>query len=362
MEKALPVSESGRRWHRGLWLQPLRWIVLALAPLLLFALFLLAVGADPIDTYATMFSSALGDRYGLSEVLLRAAPILLAGLATAIPAHVRLINVGGEGQIAMGALATTFAAVALGDTFPSFVTLPILLLAGMLGGAIWAGIPAVLRVTMQLNETISTLLFNYIAVLVLGYFVHGILKDPESFNWPFSPPFAEAARIGTVGGTRLHWGVILAPIAAVAVWYLINKTYVGLRLRVIGGNPEAARRAGMFVSRIQVAMFLLAGALAGAAGMLEVAGIEGRLRPTTGVGLGYVGFLAAWMVSQNPLWLMGSSFLLAVIAVSGDALQMTANLPASSVNILMALVLIVVLIRFQFPTFKGSDAGDSAES
>ncbi|MEM7127245.1 MAG: ABC transporter permease [Chloroflexota bacterium] len=323
----------------------LQWLGLILGPLILFALFLLAVGADPIRTFRMMFNSAFGDRYGIGEVLIAAAPFALAGLATAIPARVRLVNVGAEGQLAIGALTATFAAVALMDTFPKLITLPLLVLAGAVGGALWSTLAGFLRVRFQLNETISTLLLNYVAFLVVGYFVHGILRDPDSFNWPFSPPFVDAARFTTIGGTRLHWGVILAPLIALLTWYVIARTFIGLRLRVVGGNPEAARRAGYDVDRIQLWVFVVAGALAGIAGMVEVVGVEGRLRPTTGVGIGYVGFLAAWMVNHHPLWLIGSSLLLAVIAVSGDSLQIAASLPASSVNILMALVLIGVLMR-----------------
>ena len=322
-----------------------RWLGLLLGPLAIFALFLLTVGADPLRTFRMMYNSALGDRFGIGEVLLQAAPFALAALATMIPAKVRLVNVGAEGQLTIGALTTTFAAVALSDALPAYLTIPILVLAGAAGGAFWSFTAGILRVRFKLNETISTLLLNYVAILVLGYFVHGILRDPDSFNWPFSPPFAEPARLATIGGTRLHWGVILAPIAAILVWYLLSRTFVGLRLRVVGGNPEAARRAGYNVERIQLWVFIAAGALAGIAGMLEVAGVEGRLRPTTGIGYGYVGFLAAWMVNHHPLWLIGSSLLLAIISVSGDALQIAADLPSSSVNILMAMVLIGVLMR-----------------
>ena len=327
------------------WGTLLRWLLLALGPLAIFALFLLTVGADPWKTYKAMYFSALGDSFGLAEVLIRAAPFILGGLATALPARTRLVNVGAEGQIALGALATTFAAMAIGDRFPAWVTLPALLVAGAAGGALWAGVAGLLRTRMAVNETISTLLLNYVGALVLIFCVHTVLKDPESFNWPFSPPFAEQARWVTIGGTRLHWGVIVAPIAAALVWYFLTRTHWGLHLRVVGGNPEAARRAGFNVERIQLLVFVAAGALAGMAGMLEVAGIEGRLRPTTGVGFGYVGFLAAWMVGQHPLGLIASSLLLAVLAVSGDSLQITARLPASSVNILMAFVLIGILAR-----------------
>ncbi len=346
---ALPNSASStglERLRRSLpWATLLRWLLLALGPLAIFALFLLTVGADPIKTYSAMYFSALGDSFGLAEVMIRAAPFILGGLATALPARTRLVNVGAEGQIALGALATTFAAMAIGDRFPAWVTLPALLVAGAAGGALWAGVAGLLRTRLAVNETISTLLLNYVGALVLIFCVHTVLKDPESFNWPFSPPFADAARWVTIGGTRLHWGVIVAPIAALLVWYFLTRTHWGLHLRVVGGNPEAARRAGFNVERIQVLVFLAAGALAGMAGMLEVAGVEGRLRPTTGVGFGYVGFLAAWMVGQHPLGLIASSILLAVLAVSGDALQITARLPASSVNILMAFVLIGILAR-----------------
>lgn len=345
----LPTSTSSpvlARLRRSLpWATLLRWLLLALGPLAIFALFLLTVGADPIKTYRAMYFSALGDGFGLAEVLIRAAPFVLGGLATALPARTRLVNVGAEGQIALGALATTFAAMAIGNRFPAWVTLPALLVAGAAGGAVWAGIAGLLRTRLAVNETISTLLLNYVGALVVIFCVHTVLKDPESFNWPFSPPFADAARWVTIGNTRLHWGVIVAPIAALLVWYFLTRTHWGLHLRVVGGNPEAARRAGFNVERIQLLVFIAAGALAGMAGMLEVAGVEGRLRPTTGVGFGYVGFLAAWMVGQHPLGLIASSLLLAVLAVSGDALQITARLPASSVNILMAFVLIGILAR-----------------
>jgi ABC-type uncharacterized transport system permease subunit len=351
MEKALTAPNLpfiGQKWSlRG----PLRGLLVALGPLLIFALFLLAVGADPLKTYITMYQSALGDFYGLSEVLIRATPFLLAGLATAVPARVGLVNVGAEGQLAMGALLTATAAVLLGSSLPGLIFLPLLAMAGMIGGACWALLAGWLRVRMGLNETIATLLLNYVAILTVAYCVHSFLKDPESFNWPFSPPLPAQARFLTIGGTRLHWGVILGPVAALGVWYLLSRTIGGLHMRVVGGNPQAARRAGLNVERIQLLAFLLAGALAGLAGMIEVAGVEGRLRPTTGVGFGYVGFLAAWMVSHHPLWLIGSSLLLAVIAVSGDAIQITAGLPASSVNILMALVLIGVLARLELPGF-----------
>jgi simple sugar transport system permease protein len=347
-EQTMTLPPAARRSLPTVVQQVGQWIGVVAAPFVIFAVFLLAVEADPLRTYAAMARSSLGDFYGISEVLLRAAPFVLAGLATALPAQVRLINVGAEGQIVIGALTTTLVAVALGDRFPALITLPLLFGAGAAGGALWGGLVAGLRMKLGVNETIASLLLNYVAVLVVAYFVHSLLKDPDSFNWPYSPPFADAARLATIGNTRLHWGALAAPVAAVVAWYVLAHTRWGLKMRVVGGNPEAARRAGLPVIPMQFWLFVLAGALAGIAGMIEVAGVEGRLRPTTGIGYGYVGFLAAWMVGQHPLAIVASSILLAILAVSGDALQITAGLPASSVRILMALVLVGVLAQRGF--------------
>lgn len=322
--------------------QTLRASIFVLAPLLIFGIFLMLAGVNPIETYGSMVSSVMLTPYGWQEVLVRAAPYLLAALATIVPARAGLMNVGGEGQLMIGALTTTIVALVIGPMFPAFINLPLLILAGMLGGLLWALIPGVLRVYFNLNETICTLLLNYVAFLVISVFVHGPLKDPASFNWPFSPPLVDAAKWQQVWG-RAHFGLLIAPLMAVLVWFVFTKTVVGLRLRVVGGNVEAAKRAGFHVNRTQMLAMLVGGAFAGLAGMVQVTGVEGRLLPTTGVGFGYIGFLAAWIVGQNPLLAILSSIILALIAVSGDTLQLSAGLPASSVNILTSTVVLGVL-------------------
>ena len=325
--------------------RPITIALLILGPLLIFALFLLLVGANPIETYVAMLSNTLGNMQGIGEVAVRAAPLLLAALATIVPARAGLINVGGEGQLTIGALTSVALGVAIGDQLPMWITLPLLAIAGMVGGLLWAAIAGVLRVRFNLNETICTLLLNYVAFLVVGMFVNGPLKDPASFNWPFSPPLVDSARFPLLGLSRAHWGIFIAPVVAVLVWFVTSKTFIGLRMRVVGGNPEAAKRAGIHVSRVQLMAMLVGGALAGLGGMIQTSGVEGRLLPTTGVGFGYAGFLAAWMAGQHPLWAIGSALLLALIAVSGDTLQLAASLPASSINILTAAVLLTVLAR-----------------
>ncbi len=321
------------------------WIGLAfvLSPFVLFALFLLSQGANPLESYQAMLRSAFGDWYGIGEVAIKSTPFLLTALAVAIPARAGLINVGGEGQLMIGALLTTWVGVFYLQGVPAWVGVPVLILMGALGGAIWGIVPALLRQYARMNETITTLLLNYVAFFTVGYFVHGPLKDPESFNWPFSPKLDEALRLPTFGSTRVHIGFVLAIVAALVVWFVIFRTRVGFRLRVIGGNAIAALQAGIKVNRMQLLAMVFGGAVAGIAGMIEIAGIEGHLRPMTGFGYGYIGFLAAWMAWNHPLWTIGTAFLLGAISVAGNALEMTSGLPSSSVSILMAFILLTVL-------------------
>jgi simple sugar transport system permease protein len=254
-----------------------------------------------------------------------------------------LVNLGGEGQFTMGTVFTTAAVLALGGQLPAAVLLPILAVAGMLGGLVWAGICAGLRVGVNLNEALSTLLLNFVAPLILAYLVFGQWKDPESFNLPLSKQYPDDARLPVYGLTRMHAGILLTVVVAVAVWVILDFTRWGFRARVVGGNPEAARRGGLPVGRMMFIALASGGALAGLGGMVEATGIEGVLRPGIGVGFGYIGFLASWLVGHRPLAILGSALLLAAISVGGDSLQIDHGLPSTSVYVVMALVLLVAL-------------------
>jgi simple sugar transport system permease protein len=283
--------------------------------------------------------------FGVSvqDTLIRATPFAFTGLAVAVPARAGLVNLGGEGQFTMGTVSTTAAVLALGGHLPAPLLLPILALAGMLGGLLWAGICAGLRVTVNLNEALSTLLLNFVAPLILAYLVFGRWKDPQSFNLPLSEQYPADARLPVYGLTRMHAGILVAVVVAVVVWVILDFTRWGFRARVVGGNPEAARRGGLPVGRMMFIALASGGALAGLGGMVEATGIEGVLRPGIGVGFGYIGFLASWLVGHRPLAILGSALLLAAISVGGDSLQIDHGLPSTSVYVLMALVLLVAL-------------------
>ncbi len=308
-----------------------------------FSLVLLVLGKDPVATYQQIYQGSLADDYGRSEVVVKMIPFILCALAVAIPAQVGLINVGGEGQIILGAIFTTLVALPLGNILPAPVMIPLLLVAGMVGGAIWGAVVGVLRAAIGMNETISSLLLSYIANLILEFSIHGPLKDPHGSNWAQSALFSSSATLPTWGDTRISAGIIFALVAVVIYYWVLNHTRWGYKMRVIGGNAEAARRSGIRINRYIIMTMVFGGAMAGIAGMVEVTAIQGRLRGGITNGYGYVGFLVAWIALQRPFGIVLVAALLGVIAVGGDMLQIGVNLPSSTVNILMALILFFIL-------------------
>lgn len=321
----------------------LGWLVAILAAPVVFGAFVAAKGVNPFTMYADILSSLLEPAQA-ETVAIRASVLLLAGLAVAVPARAGLLNVGGEGQIIVGAVAAAGVALATDESLPGPVVLVLMLIAAMLAGAAWAGIAGVLRLTVKVNEAISTLLLNFIALDLMLALIYDPWKDKSGFGQPSSRPLAETARLPLfVPTSALNVGIVIALVSLAAVWFLMRHTAWGFRLRVVGGNPEAARRAGMRVGALLLSAMLVGGALAGLAGLVHFAGTEFKLRPGMTASFGYVGFLASWLAAHKPLRVAGAAVLLAAIAMAGDSLQIDSGLPAASVNVLMAVVLLVVL-------------------
>jgi simple sugar transport system permease protein len=313
-----------------------------LAALALFSLVLWSSGKSPVDTYGSLFGSTLGNEFGFSEVLVKLIPVLFTALAVALPARLGLVNVGGEGQLHLGALFAALAALALGPRVPLAVGLPASVLAGMAGGAAWAFLPALLRARGWLNETISTLLLNYVALRLIDYFVYGALRDPGSANVPQTAAFGDGWTWPPIAG-RIHVGLLLALAALAAAALVLDRTRWGYEIRALGGNPVAAHRHGLPLARYIVVVFLAGGALAGLAGTGEIMAIQGRLRPHFSADYGYLGFLVSWLAGHKPLRILVLGFLIAVVATGGDSLQLDQGLPSATVNIFLALMLFMVL-------------------
>jgi len=323
----------------------IRTIAMLLFALIAFGLVLLLFGKNPLQAYSDIFRNTLGSRYAFSEVLVKLIPLLLCALAVLLPARLGLVNVGGEGQIYLGAWLATWGALSFGD-LPRPLALTAVLVLGFVGGGLWAAIPAFLRARGWLNEVISTLLLNYVAIQFINYFIFGAWRDPESANFPQTVKFADSYRLPQFSDTRVHLGLLLGLLAALLIFLVLRYTRWGYAMRAIGGNPEAALRHGFPITRYLILSMVIAGGLAGLAGVGEVMAIQGRLRPAFSPGYGYVGFLISWLAGHSPMGAVGMAFLLAIIALGGDTLQITQNVPFSTVNILMALILFVVLGDF----------------
>src|SRR5262245_4905274 len=214
---------------------------------------------------------------------------------------------------------------------------------GVLGGALWAAIPGLLRARGWVSETISTLLLNYVAILLVQFAVFGPWKDPEGVNYPQTAEFSAAAVLPTFFASRVHLGGVFALLALGLYALVVARTRWGLEMHAIGGNAEAARRVGIGIPRYIVILMLVGGGLAGLAGMSEVSAIQGRLRSSLSPGYGYAGFLISWMAGGRPIGIVAAALLLAVVLAGGDILQMTQKLPGAAVNILMAAILFAVL-------------------
>jgi simple sugar transport system permease protein len=311
--------------------------------LVIFGLVAAAQGASFLSVFQTM-SDTVTNTNSLQQALLRAVPLAMAALAVAIPARAGLVNVGGEGQLIMGAVAATGVGVAIGAHVPGVVSWLVMGLAGAAAGAVWAGISGLLRTALNASEAVTTLLLNFIANDVMLFLIYQPWKDPHGNGQPQSRPLAAHALLPKLFGSQLNLGVLVALAGMVLAWYLLSRTSWGFALRVVGGNREAARRGGLKVNGLLVSSMLVGGAFAGLGGALNLAGVEGLLRPGTTATFGYIGFLAAFLGRGNPFLAVISAVIFGVIALSGNGLQITDNLDGMIVNVLLALVVSVPLI------------------
>lgn len=319
------------------------WLGMYGGALAIFGAFVATRGVDPLEMYRSMWESTLTGGYGPGQVLSRAAPFILAALAVAVPARAGLINIGGEGQIVIGATAAGGVALALGGSGSQITALVLMALAAAVAGGLWAGLAAVLKLKGRVDEAISTLLLNYVGALVLAYLVYGPWKDSAGNGQPAAKPLPDDHRLPTWDAINAHVGIVVALVVALGVGLLLWRTKWGFALRCVGGNSEATRRAGLSVGMLTLTAMLVGGALAGLAGMIQFAGMEGQLRPGIAATFGYTAFLASWLARHQPARVVLAALLLAVIAVAGDSLQIGSHLPGATVNVLMAVVLLVVL-------------------
>ena len=327
-------------------------LVVAMVAALLVALVLLSIGASPLETYKTILLGPLSDLFGATEVLVRAVPLLLVGLGIAISFRSGILNIGAEGQIQMGVIAATAVALALPGQ-PKAVLLPLALLAGALGGAIWGGIAGWLRARLQVNEILSTVMLNYIAAQIYTFLLRGPMLDPNELETgsgtPQSMRLPDAAFLDyLVPGTRLHTGLVLALVAAVLVWVLLWKTTLGYRMRAAGAGAKAARYAGIPVERFLVIAMLLAGGFAGLAGAVEVTGVHHRAIEGISSGYGFAGIVVALFGGLHPGGIVPSAVFFGILLIGADMTQRTTSVPANMVLVLQGVIILSIVSAQSF--------------
>lgn len=336
--------------------------LLSLAFALVFGAFLLLLsGVDPFVAYTAMARGAFGDAQSLAETLVKAIPLMLTGLGVSIAFRMLFWNIGAEGQLAMGGLAATGVALFVSDLLPGWSVLPAAILLGMAAGALWAAIPAVLRAYLQVNETITTLMMNYVAILLVSHVYHGPWRDPEGYGFPGTAKFPEVAWLPRLYG-RAHIGLIFAVIAAAVLWFVLQRTKWGFELRITGQNPQAARYVGIDIPRLILVAMLISGALCGLAGVCEVTGVMRRLQQGLTVGYGYTAIIVAWMSQLNPWGVLVIGFLLAGLLVGGDQIQMAMGLPAAMGLVLQGALLFPMLGGMLFAEYRLRIVGPGHES
>ncbi|PYE23087.1 nucleoside ABC transporter membrane protein [Rhizobium sp. PP-CC-3A-592] len=311
--------------------------------LALFSIFILAIGKSPVALFQIMYTGGFGSWFSIQNSLSRAAPLLLTALCVALPARLGLVIIGGEGALVLGGVAAAAIATPLTGILPPYPTLIGMALAAMVVGGLWIGAVGFLRHYRGVNETISSLLLSYIAIALMNQLVEGPLRDPASLNKPSTLALPADYMIGAIPGMDVHWGLVIAVLACILSYVLIEATRFGFAARMAGGNVRAAQIQGLPVGRLIVGFTAIAGSFAGLAGMLEVAAVQGSANASLAAGYGYTGILVAFLARHNPLAIILIAILLGGLEASGGLIQRRMGLPDATVVALQGTLFIVIL-------------------
>ena len=342
--------------------------------LLIGAIFILLAKSDPVRAYKVMLTGPFSSSFGLTETLVRTTPLLLTGLGIIISFRSGVLNIGGEGQILIGAIAAAGVALKF-ESLPSLILFPLVLLSGAAAGGIWGGIAGFLKARLNVNEILSTVMLNQIAAQLYLLLIRGILIDPQEVAYGTGVPQTELVPSAVwmsrlIPGTRLNTGFILALVLAVAVYVLLMKTTVGYRLRAVGAGPEAAKYAGINVPFYMVLSMFLAGALAGLAGTVEVLGVHHRALEDISAGYGFSAIVAALFGRLHPIGVIPASILFGALILGADMMQRAVSIPAAIVMVIQGFIILFVVgsdifirrpeLLEQFRTWRRRRSGEVA--
>jgi general nucleoside transport system permease protein len=339
------------------------WFNLALpvaavvATLILCSSLIALAGASVFSSYVIMAAAAFGDLYSVTETLVRAAPMIFTGLAVALAFRAKFWNIGAEGQLLAGAVASC---VIGGIAMPGPLGMLSMAIAGAIAGGLAALVPAMLRVNLKVDDVVSSLLLNSVIFFALMALIEGPWKDSLS-GYPISPPIQDSAIFPVfIKGTRLHLGVLVAFVAAPLIWFVISRTVLGFSIRVTGENVEAARYSGINVDRVLISTALLSGGLAGLAGVCEVGGVHYQVMAEISPGYGYSGIVIAMLARLNPLGVVPAAIFLSAVMTGADAMSRATGVPAFLSDVIQGTALLSMLVALLFTSYRLRFQGSAA--
>lgn len=322
-----------------------------LVSLVLTGILLIIFKTNPFATYASMFTGAFGSWINFTETLVKAIPLMLTGIGVGLAFRLRFWNIGAEGQLVFGGVAATWVALFWSPFLPAPMVLPLALIMGIIAGGLWAGIPAVLKVGLNVDETLVSLMLNYVAILLAQGLYYGPWIDPRGMGFPGTKMFPKSAWLPRFSG-RAHVGLIIAVILGLIMWLVLNRTKWGFEVKMVGQNPRAAKVMGVNIGKNIIIAILISGALSGLAGACEVTAISHRLQQGLAIGYGYTAIIVAWMAQLNPVASLFVAVLMAGLLVGGDQVQMMMGLPSAMGIVLQGMILFPMLAGSLFTDYK----------
>ncbi|MCK5311861.1 MAG: ABC transporter permease [Desulfobacteraceae bacterium] len=302
---------------------------------------------NPFFAISEIFANSFGTMYGIKETITKAIPLILIGTGLTFAFRAKFWNIGAEGQLLMGALFGSWTALTFGDFLPGYVIVPIMFIAGFIGGGLWGIIPAILKIKYSINEVISTLMLNYICAEFITMLIVGPWKGAERFGFPGTNDLPASAVLNVISGSRIHYATLIITILlAVMLCVIVYKTKFGYEVRVVGENPDAGKYAGINFFKTTVLVMMISGGAAGLAGVGEIAGIHHYLGYPASIssGYGFTAIIVAWLAKLNPLYTIISGIFFAGILVGGDAIQISLGLPAATVQIVNGTLLVFLIM------------------
>lgn len=339
------------RWSAPWWVQALLPVVAILLTFLITALLIMLVDASPLQAYYYFLIDPLSSRVRLLEVLVKMTPLVLTGIAVTFAFTGGYWNIGAEGQLYAGAVVATAIGINV-EGWPALLVVPLLLLGGFVGGMLWALLPALMKVKLAIDEVVTTLLLNAVALFGVSALLNGPWRNPVS-QWPQSPDIAAGAIFPKlIPRSRLHLGFLIALLVIVVVWYFLSQSAFGLRMRAVGLGADAARFAGINVTRTTLTAALVSGGIAGLAGVNEIAGIHYHLIDAISPGYGYTGILIATLAALNAWGVVIAAFFIGLIDTGAQTVSRALGVPVYLGDVIQATLLLVTLAVLLFQRYR----------